>query len=1174
MKANIVDNTTRSRTKTLLPTPYSLLPKQVRVVSGKIFLILFLTMAAGFSFAQEPDNAGLAEEGGVENKTPAPKTNVTAKEGKVVLPPELRNIEMEINTSTLPELAAWCRALRLSEGGDVSSLKARLLEYFKIPISLGQGQDGNKKIITIESARSTEYFKIEVVDEEYARLSGDVKVSLKDGDTTHRIRAWDILFNRTRNIITASGGVEYAKEDGDKIETFKGDSITVNIDNWSSVFLGGLSERTLQGGGATYLFSGTVISRNDEEVTILNKATISSANNEEALWSLNASKVWLLPGSDFAIFNAVLKVGEIPVLYIPFFHFPSDEIVFHPVIGYRSREGNYIQTTTYVLGRREGSNTGDSSLSRILGNSNDMEKKREGLFLRSTGRPAPPQSSTRLKVMLDYYTNLGGFAGAELLTPQLGILDPINFTAGLGFSRTVIPVSYGYTPFAPNYDGTSDWNSSRFFSLDVPFRYRFIFKSGIKGKLGSLSWDLPYFSDPWMERDFATRAEDMDWINMIQKGAAQDQDVAANITNSSYAWNFTGNLSLKFPNMQPYISNISLNALTSSIGFKYKAQNIPTSVPPDDPSRYSPTRDFFIPINATLYSIGGSISGTPVSFGNKSTPKPPVPGSLKPAETPDPFKGIGKIRSPWESEIIEIETKSDITDVLKPPVLAQRFDARRKGNVRFSFDYKLSPTSASQLEFDSDRWEEYGDINWGDVKSVITNFRIPDAGTSIKFDHSEGLFSNSFSFSGNGQWQQYTYINEDALDFQTTGAPDPAKVSDARKQQYGLSNFFTNYSLSSSWRPLYRNSVFSTSSLVYNLSGPAVKSNFIGDGDNPEWEMLYGAWDKDKISSHSLSANLSATVMDKAQNISISATLPPKDASLTASANMKVWISDTNAGMTIRSWDDDAKRKFDPLTITERLSFGSFGSFSGTLVYDWGDPASNKEKGITSINSNLSLPKWWLSASYSATRSTGYKFDPDRGWVVDTGDDILRNKSFSLGFNPKSLAGKLWDDRISYAVNFNSQLSFDLQKQTNSSFNMSFGFTLGISNFLDFSIGVNSSNTVIYRYYRSLIPGLPPAIINDTGPKYNLFLDLLNSFGNESQRKSSGFKMNSFTLRADHKLGDWNASFSWTMNPYLPAGERQYKLNSEISFGVHWVPVGEIKTDMTYSKRDDRWTIK
>ena len=121
--------------------------------------------------------------------------------------PEASYIEMDIKTSTLTELAAWCRELGISEGGSKEDLATRLRAYYKLRPQKSPPED--QRIITIESAKTTEYFTLDVVDEEYARLKGDVIISLKDGTALHRIKAWEILFNRTRNVMTASGNVEY-----------------------------------------------------------------------------------------------------------------------------------------------------------------------------------------------------------------------------------------------------------------------------------------------------------------------------------------------------------------------------------------------------------------------------------------------------------------------------------------------------------------------------------------------------------------------------------------------------------------------------------------------------------------------------------------------------------------------------------------------------------------------------------------------------------------------------------------------------------------------------------------------------------------------------------------------------------------------------------------------------
>jgi hypothetical protein len=113
---------------------------------------------------------------------------------------------MDIRTSTLTELAGWCRQLGLSEGGTKDDLANRLRDFYRLPRPEGGSADV-KRTITIQSARSTEYFTLEVVDEDYARLKGNVVVTLREGDAVHTISAGEILYNRTRNLISASGGV-------------------------------------------------------------------------------------------------------------------------------------------------------------------------------------------------------------------------------------------------------------------------------------------------------------------------------------------------------------------------------------------------------------------------------------------------------------------------------------------------------------------------------------------------------------------------------------------------------------------------------------------------------------------------------------------------------------------------------------------------------------------------------------------------------------------------------------------------------------------------------------------------------------------------------------------------------------------------------------------------------
>ena len=1093
-----------------------------------------------------------------------------------VFTPEQNRIIMDINTSTLSELAAWCRSLGLSEGGTSADLARRIRDYFKISDQAPRRED-NRKTITIESARSSEYFTVEAVNEDYARLSGEVKISLKDGDAVHRIRAWNILFNRSRNMITASGGVEYIKEEGNKIETFRGDSITVDIDNWSSIFLGGVSERSLQNDNTTYQFAGTVISRDEEDVTILNKASIGSANNDESLWSLNATRVWLLPGSDFAIFNAVLKVGEIPVMYIPFFYYPADEVIFHPVIGYRTREGNFVQTTTYILGRPKATSSTQSSLTKILGNSSDMEKKREGLFLRSTGKKAVDANAVSLKAMLDYYANLGGYIGTDLDLPAKGILAPLNLSMGIGLTRTVVQDGGNYTPFFPQYDGSTDWNKSNLFSMEVPFRYRLKTNSSIRGTYGSFAWTLPYYSDPLVDSDFLNRAEDMDWVNMIQKGAALDEEVTAQNHLGSYAWQFTGQVTPKFPNMSPYINSISINSISTTMSFR--TVDTRNTYPQNDIKRHSPSSWFYAPDTATLYSVSGSIAGTPLTLGGSSARQTTVNAKTETEEPPDPLKNIGVPRSPFEEAAKEDTPKKEQAGELALPVLSQRFDLPRAGTNRFSIDYRFAPSSSSTLKFDYNKWKVYDDINWGDVSSILTNVS-GDASTTLNFSHSENLYSNTFSYTGNGTWRQYSYLNEEATDYlNSTGETDPVKVANAKEQEYRQSFFSTSYNLTSTLRPLYRNSMFGSSNLQYSLRGLAVKSNFDGTADDPDWEMIYGEWKKEKIDTHQFSTNFSALVMDKTQTLSLTSDLPPRDPSISWRTGLRIWITETDANMRILHPGEEDKRKLEPFYATERINFAPYGNFSQSVVLD-----TEKYGEVTTLTSSLNLTKWGVTASYSAARMKGYEYIPPAsgtstatGWVQKTGDETLQSRDFSLGYSKNFSMKDLWNRRMHFTINTSSRLFFDLQRYTSSNFTFSLGYTIGIAKFLDLSMSANSENAYIYRYFKDWPFFRDAPIAIPDGPQNNLFLDLINSFrfDDEQLRMTSGFKMKNFRISATHHLGDWKAILNWTMSPYRPPNSRQYEISNEVSFMVQWIPITELMSDISYNKRNSpEWKVQ
>ncbi|MCK5198933.1 MAG: LPS-assembly protein LptD, partial [Spirochaetales bacterium] len=295
---------------------------------------------------------------------------------------------LDIETSGYYDLVIWVKKLGIESTGSIEEIRGKLFAYYDIKPDPENNTAENIRSIIIESARELNYINDISIDQDYVILKGEVLLEMIDPDnnTSHKIKADRIVFNQTEKTISAYGNIEYEIIREEDTEYFHGDSLVFEIETWEGIFFEGVSENSRMieyeelstTEEVPFFFSGDYIYRSSADQIILNKGSITSSKNKEPYYRIDADKIWVLRPGEWAIKDAVLYVGRIPVLYFPFFFLPGDELLFNPVVGYKEVEGYFINTTTYLVGIKDDEDT--DSLS-FLKSDNDrpVEMIRNGL---------------------------------------------------------------------------------------------------------------------------------------------------------------------------------------------------------------------------------------------------------------------------------------------------------------------------------------------------------------------------------------------------------------------------------------------------------------------------------------------------------------------------------------------------------------------------------------------------------------------------------------------------------------------------------------------------------------------------------------------------------------------------------------------------------------------------
>lgn len=1149
-------------------------------------------------------------------KTEAPQSPVDSVEDKgletIPATEELirKSIVLDVETSSYYELQNWLQRLGMDTSGTKKELQERILNFYEkelgglpaVDKEETSGEDGGDgktaRRMEVVSAGSLEY----LTDEREARIirmDGGFVLKMRDEDsgTIHTVEARSLLFDRGRKIVTAEGEVFYRMEKDGSQQVFEGDKISFNIENFRGVFVQGVSRRprTIEGREVVFYFRGDTIYRVRRETVLFERGIISSSKMEDPYYSIEAGNLWILGLNEWALKNAVLYIGHVPIFYLPFFFRPGDTFVFHPSVGMRSLEGYYVQTTTYFLGRKtEDPESGGlfSFLQAVDDSGGEYGQELQGLFLRSTMESPPDtwveRSGSYGKIQFDYYSRLGALAGVNLLLKELENFKKIRLTAGAGLTNYIYKLP-GYTDnYTPFYydpigkDYTVVPQEPYFLGQKIPFRFAFDLE--IEYSFQSLNIDLgfPFYTDLLLRDQLTKRNEELGWTKMITGEGIEETDSFEYFEDPKF-YQHTA-FRPGFLEKSPLIDSFYISKLDSQLLFTYDELQ-------EDQNAYNKL-GYYYPELATPLDLELSVGGTLFESTGGGDKKAPPDIKTVESEEQDAAKIpwlSEKLRNPIESppgtvsEELSAEEDSPVDPEnnlstegfppggLKEPARIKDIPLTDREVVppfSHSLAYTFSPDMSYHTKMDTDA------MGGGNPEEVdfqpLYSYIFTEGNASLLYKAK--AFGDRVSFSQSTRFQGRYRDHFDG-----------EGIEDLKEQDRSLSYFNILGTTEMKHFFLRDTPSLEDSYFMYSIEGDFF--DFSYDQDLGCFESRLPAWNEKSIKRQKGDLVFFYNRWGGTQKLQFSYFMPPELQSL--DTILALQNGPVKSTLTLEADErENGGWETGPLRIEELVSFGGSGSFEQNLVLlqtEGEDNTSTTKLDITPVpelvefkgsflwnisrqrpeNGSAALTLGWWTNRFEQRYMEEYDFSGSAWTAVGATSfqPYLFTSTIEIPYEPDPF----WKNRLRFNSHLAASLQYNLIRYNESFFQFSWNTYLKIEEFLEFEFSVKSANNAMYRYV--------PAFSEELGKEpLNLLTDLLDSFdfSDRNARLRSNFNLQSISFSLIHYMHDWQLNMQYRGAPELDE-TNNYEWRSEFSVFVQWNPIPEVRKQVDYDKEGLRF---
>ncbi len=388
-------------------------------------------------------------------------------------------------------------------------------------------------------------------------LIGNVSISfsLEDGGSEKILTADEMIVDSSAKRLTAFGNVTYLdKAENTQIENITADIVTFLWDNGSLFVSGGTTstERTTsEDEKITFYTSGKLLNFRSSDNGLFFDDGYLTSDPDRAYSSISASRLAILEGGDMFFTDAWLKIGRVPVLYIPFFFYPGSRMVGNPAIGFNSSRGMFLSTTFELFGTYPDSDNEDASSFAALLRSDDKDATVSNGLYYTTGEQTPLEKwASDNKSYAAFY-----FDAYE----EAGLTGGFDANISLWNKRVNMKTNSALV-ISPAYENTGN-RKERYYSVNE-----------VKASLSWLNLTLkaPFYSDPYVMRNYANRLTVFSIDSIFNAEQKFPSTYASDIT--SYNMEFNGSISLPSKLQTKFLDSLRLSSVKANAKYTWDSK--------------------------------------------------------------------------------------------------------------------------------------------------------------------------------------------------------------------------------------------------------------------------------------------------------------------------------------------------------------------------------------------------------------------------------------------------------------------------------------------------------------------------------------------------------------------------------------------------------------------------